>query len=452
MGERMSGADAAWLHMDRPTNRMIVNFLLRFAGRPDWDAVGAAVQERLVEPYPRLRECVNEPIVSMPPVSVPQWVPASEFRLDNHLRRVRLAAGDDRALLAYVESQVSEALDPALPLWQLHCIDCDQHSSALLLRTHHALGDGTALIHALLALSDPDDGPPQGPAAVTAPPSDAPAGPAGYRSALTSASGVATALPRAIFGDSDSRETITASFHSLRKLATVRQDRQLILRERLGLEKSLARCNPVSLDDLKRVARTDAVTVNDVLLSVVTAAFGEYLRERGGEATEIVAMLPVNIRPMDTPLPRRWGNRFGLVYPALPVAVMSRGDRVVAVHTAMQEVKQAQQAHVVFSWLSSIGYAPRRVENTLIDSYAGMGSVIISNVTGPRRQLSIAGTPVASLLFWVPTSGPVGIGVSMISYAGNVTLGLMVDQALVPDVDRLCELMNEELAALSSTP
>jgi diacylglycerol O-acyltransferase len=450
MGERMSGADAAWLHMDRPTNRMIVNFLLRFAGQPDWDAVQAAVQERLVEPYPRLRQRVTEPVVSMPPISVPQWVAATDFRLENHLRRVRLPAGDDRALLDYVESQVSEALDPGLPLWQLHCIDSDQQGSALLLRTHHALGDGTALIHALLALSDPDDGPLQGPAAVTALPSDAPAGPPGYRSALTSASGFAAALPRAIFGDARSRETVTAGFHSLRELATVRQDRQLVLREELGLQKSLARCAPVGLDVLKCAAQKEGVTVNDVLLSVVSAAFGAYLRERGGDVAEIVAMLPVNIRPMDTPLPRCWGNRFGLVYPVLPVGVMSRRDRVAAVHTAMQEVKRAQQAHVVFSWLSSVGYTHRWVENLLIDSYAGMGSMIISNVTGPRRQMSIAGTPVASLLFWVPTSGPVGIGVSMISYAGEITLGLMVDQALVPDVDRLCTLMNEELGALAA--
>ena len=74
-----------------------------------------------------------------------------------------------------------------------------------------------------------------------------------------------------------------------------------------------------------------------------------------------------------------------------------------------------------------------------------MSSAIITNVTGPRVPIRIAGTEVTGLLFWVPTSGPVGVGLSLVSYAGNVNLGIMVDSALIPDLDRLQMLMNEEL-------
>jgi len=99
----------------------------------------------------------------------------------------------------------------------------------------------------------------------------------------------------------------------------------------------------------------------------------------------------------------------------------------------------------VFAWVSSVGRTPAQVENLLIDRYAGMSSVIITNVPGPRQRISIAGSPVAGLLFWVPTSGPVGVGMSLISYAGELTVGIMVDSRLVPDLERLRQLVDEEL-------
>lgn len=75
-------------------------------------------------------------------------------------------------------------------------------------------------------------------------------------------------------------------------------------------------------------------------------------------------------------------------------------------------------------------------------------SVIITNVTGPRHPMSLAGTPVTDLLFWVPTSGPVGVGLSLVSYAGKIILGIMVDSHLVPDAERLRALLDEELQEL----
>ncbi len=37
------------------------------------------------------------------------------------------------------------------------------------------------------------------------------------------------------------------------------------------------------------------------------------------------------------------------------------------------------------------------------------------------------------MLFWVPQSGDIGIGVSILSYAGKVQFGLITDAALTPD-------------------
>jgi hypothetical protein len=161
-------------------------------------------------------------------------------------------------------------------------------------------------------------------------------------------------------------------------------------------------------------------------------------------------MLPFNLRPLDQPMPRTLGNQFGLVYPTVPVGPMDGDERIAAVHDQMQKIKLAKQANVVFTWVSSVGLTPAPIENVLIDRYAGMSSVIITNVPGPRHRISIAGSELTGLLFWVPTSGPVGVGLSLVSYAGELVIGIMVDASLVPDLDEFRGLLDEELEGLRS--
>jgi diacylglycerol O-acyltransferase len=47
MSTRLSSADAAWLHMDRPTNLLVINSVLLFEGPIDWQRVRQVSQVRL---------------------------------------------------------------------------------------------------------------------------------------------------------------------------------------------------------------------------------------------------------------------------------------------------------------------------------------------------------------------------------------------------------------------
>src|SRR4051812_10797101 len=181
MGERLTGADAAWLHMDRPTNRMIVNMVAWFDEEPDWDEMRAALQKRWVDVYPRFHQVVREPALPMGRVAVPEWVEVDEFRLDDHIVTARIPQpGDDAALHAYVEGHVADPLPADQPLWQVHFLSGYRDGGAMLLRASHALGDGPALMPALLALADAPPGfDERGPPALVAPPVDEDTGPKG---------------------------------------------------------------------------------------------------------------------------------------------------------------------------------------------------------------------------------------------------------------------------------
>jgi WS/DGAT/MGAT family acyltransferase len=148
----MSNADAAWLHMDRPTNLMVVNALLWFEERVDAGRVREILRSRLVEPFPRFRQLVTERRLG---VGVPSWEDDPSFELDRHVHYLALPApGDKRALEALVSDLIARPLDRSKPLWDWYLVDGFGAGMAMIVRIHHCIADGIALSRVLLSLTD----------------------------------------------------------------------------------------------------------------------------------------------------------------------------------------------------------------------------------------------------------------------------------------------------------
>ena len=64
--------------------------------------------------------------------------------------------------------------------------------------------------------------------------------------------------------------------------------------------------------------------------------------------------------------------------------------------------------------------------------------------------IHLAGATVRSVMFWVPQSGDVGLGVSILSYAGEVRLGIAADALRVPDPENLVAGFERELGELAA--
>lgn len=87
----------------------------------------------------------------------------------------------------------------------------------------------------------------------------------------------------------------------------------------------------------------------------------------------------------------------------------------------------------------AVGTLPGDVAKQVTTWFAGKASAVLTNVPGPRQQIYFAGKPLKSLVFWVPQSGQIGLGISIFSYNGSVTLGLMADEQLVPNPQRIID-------------
>lgn len=451
----MGSADAAWLHMDRPQNLMVINGVFWFDEQVDWERFAAVIEERLVAPFPRFRQRVSEPRMG---VGTPQWEDDPAFDLGLHLHRIALPApGDRRALEAFVADRMVVPLDRSRALWEFHLIDGYGSGSAVLARMHHAIADGIALARVLFSLTDERAAGDDDAATIIAP--ERRHGPLD----LLRPAAAALSLGRDVAGAMlhEGLEVATHPRHvaevvrtagddarTLAKVLRARPDTDTVLRGRAGIAERVAWADPVPLEGVRELAHAHGATINDVLVAAMTGALREYLIGRDSLVDEIHAIVPFNLRPLDEPLPRELGNRFGLVTLPLPVGIPDRGERLRAVMRAMGRIKTSPEGPISYAVLNAIGVTPAQVEAALVGVFSGVGSTVLTNVPGPRATVFLAGSPVRGVLVWAPVSGDMAMSVSIFSYAGGVSVGVMTDAGLVPDPETIVAAFARELRGL----
>ena len=458
MSARLSTADTAWLHMDRPTNLMVINSVELFDEPPDWERVKQIIQSRLVDRYPRFRQRVIE---SRLPLRAPRWEDDPDYALEHHVHRLALPAPGDRAALQeLVGDLMTMPLDRKRPLWHTYLVEGFGEGAAIINRMHHCIADGIALAGVMLSLTDsaPDAG--IAPTAPEPPLTPSPrllpslAGSPGRILAAAGHAGAAAVRHGAGLVTSPSHAAsltgaIARDGTTLARLLLTPADAASAIKGDPGISRRVAWGDPLSLEQVKEIAHSHDATVNDVLMAALSGGLRHYLRDRGAPAREIQALVPFNLRPLDRPVPPDLGNKFGLVFLPLPVGVSGSYRRLTEVHKRMTEIKQGRDGPMSYALLSAMGLTPEPVERRIVDLFTGKGTAIVTNVPGPSEPVYLAGTPVRTVLVWAPTSGHIGMSVSIFSYRGEVTVGLMVDAALIPDPHHVVTQLELELEALA---
>jgi diacylglycerol O-acyltransferase / wax synthase len=460
----MSSADAAWLRMDGPANPMVINSLIRFEGPLDVGRLSQVLQRRLVAAHPKFAMLVHAgrlPLVgSLPsvgplPAVGPRWERDPRFALGRHLHRRALPRPrDEAALRALVGDLVSSPLPDDRPPWQAYLIECaDSEDTALLVRMHHCIADGIALAQVLLSLTDglgedERSGAPQ----------------VAARSEDRSPHGVAAGAVRAT--SALLHESLERLLHPRRLLALARggaRDVEVLakllahpadpagaLKRPLTGMRRVGWSRPIALEEVKAIAHHSGATVNDVLLAAVTGGIRGHLRDGGVAAPRrMTAIVPVNLRPPGAPLPPELGNRFGLVFLDLPLSERAPSRRLTIVKERMDAIKRSPEAPVSYAVLQGMGLAPAEVESRAVALFSAKGTAVVTNVPGPREPRLLAGTTVRDLAIWAPASGSVGMSVSLFSYRGKVTVGLLADTAVLSDPHAVAERVASEIDALA---
>ena len=132
----------------------------------------------------------------------------------------------------------------------------------------------------------------------------------------------------------------------------------------------------------------------------------------------------------------------------LPVGIADPIHRLQEVRRRMAELKQSYEAPVTFGLFAALGFAPKLAQDRLFDMLLSRATAVMTNVPGPQHPLYLAGARLEEIMFWVPQSGDIGMGVSILSFGGNVQFGLVTDAAMVPDPEAIIARFNPEFEQL----
>ena len=460
--ERMSRVDTAWLRMDSDANLMMIIGVWLLAPQLSLAELQQRVEQSLLA-YPRFRQKVVEDAVGA------NWVEDRAFDIEHHVQRQALRAHAGEAPLATLKRRVAELattpLDRSRPLWQFQLVEnLDGEHSALICRIHHCIGDGIALTSVMLSMADGGKAPPLRRSQAAAPADDGddwladtlikPMAELAIKAIGITGQGLGKGIEMLsqrgdpVANTADAARIAYQVVSDLAAFALMPDDSPTRLKGTATPGKKVAWGEPLPLDEVKAVGKVLDASINDVLLSCVAGAIGDYLRSKGDDPSgqEIRAMVPVNLRPLSEAY--TLGNRFGLVPLVLPIGIANPIERLVAVRARMAELKGSFQPLLAFGVLALSGLVVKPVQAVITGLFAKKATAVMTNVPGPREPLSLCGRSVKQLMFWVPQSGDIGMGVSILSYAGGVQFSLITDARMCPDPEAIIERFAPEFDKL----
>ncbi len=451
--ESMTSVDRAWLEMDERNNPMIVSAIIEFEGVRSLKQLAACIVSRLLE-YPRFQQRAEDD--SGPA----KWISDRDLRFDYHVRLLKLPGIDpdpEWELRQAVGYELSQGLDRSLPLWRITLFPRGKGTAVVLFRAHHAVADGIALMQVLLNITDDAI---KAKAATTAKPSKtakaarSPArrGPARQlkqiRSMLKKIGDFVVADIRhpALAAQQlrQGRDAVTAVVRLIRLPA----DNPACFSAPLSGHRSVAWNGALPFEPIRVFAKANNIKINDVFLTALAGAFRKYLVKTDGAVSKgqnLRVSIPVNLR---TEADGDLGNRFGLVMLDLPIGISDWRKRLKLVSERMEALKHSPEARAVLASLAVAGRMPVAVEKRLVNYLAAKTATVVSNLPGPKEPLRISGARLHKMVFWPPQSGGVGIGISLLSYAGGVTVGVSADIQVIPDPQLLIAAFNEEIDAM----
>ncbi|MGZ5194583.1 MAG: wax ester/triacylglycerol synthase family O-acyltransferase [Ramlibacter sp.] len=459
-GERMTKVDTAWLRMDSPSNLMMIVGVWSLKPPVKYHELCRRVEERLLK-YNRFRQRVVEDTAGA------TWVEDTDFDIERHVLHEKLPKHAKGKAQSALQDRVGELamqpLDPKHPLWQMHLVEDYEGGSALIVRIHHCIADGIALISVTMSLVDGGEAPPERKR------KEAPAGAEDWiahtlikpftdmtvKALGAAGEGAVKSLGmlrdphKGIEGSIDLAKLAYQVISDAAALALMPDDSKTRLKGKPGGSKRVAWCQPIPLDEVKAVGKALNCSVNDVLLSCVAGALGEYLTSLGDNVAgqEIRAMIPVNLRPIEHAY--KLGNRFGLVPLVLPIGTENPIERVYEVRRRMNALKGSTQPLLAFGVLAVAGLLIKPAQDAILALFGKKTTAVMTNVPGPRDKLKFLGSTLEQSMFWVPQSGDIGLGVSILSYGGGVQFGVITDTALCPDPQKIIDEFEPEFAKLS---
>ncbi|MGB8770522.1 MAG: wax ester/triacylglycerol synthase family O-acyltransferase [Candidatus Korobacteraceae bacterium] len=451
-----SFGDALFLHVERPGQPLNIAGVSVFEGEIKLTACRAFIESKLPL-VPRYRQRV---VPASFDLGLPHWEVDPQFDIRNHIRAVRLKHGTEDELKALAGKIVSESLDRQRPLWDFTLARLQGGRTGLIVRIHHCMADGIAGVGVMNVIMDTTPTPP--PIArkkqpVEPPPQPKDAGAAildGLAKSYLSLVNGAAALHSGLLNMAQEAVANPAEAPSelLRVLSELAAPAEPLPFNVVCTGPQKFAWTDVPLADIKAIKNACGGTVNDVVLTVVTLAFGRYARQRGvkldGRSLRIV--IPVNVRGNGEAT--ELGNQISFVPVPLPLDLLDPVKLLAVVTERVEFLKRARAAEFVGLFGGLLSTLPnafwKNIGPVVSQLPLSLCNLICTNVPGPQTPLYLMGHKMLSWYPWVPIGGLMGINCAILTYNGTAYFGFTGDVNAAPDLERLEKFVDQSFAEL----
>ncbi|KAF7810987.1 O-acyltransferase WSD1-like [Senna tora] len=434
----------------QPNTNQVIHCVMGVKNPIEIDSMKALIRDSLLLQHPRFTS-----LLVRDHRGFEHWR-RTQIDIDRHIKVIHgpvAGAGvDDQSAINDYLAELSidaSSISADKPLWEIHLLIAH---NCLILRIHHALGDGISLMAMLLAscrkVEDPE------------------ATPTLFSLNRKKSRGGNWKDWRKLWG-----LVVTVWFCVVFAIEfAVRclwvRDRRTAISGGAGVEqwpRKIATAR-FRLEDMKAVKMAVAgATINDVLFAIISSGLSRYLDFRASDGLQdglrLTGLAMVNLRPQEglqvdlSNLMRsnsraRWGNKFGMIL--LPVSY-HRSDcsdpleHLKRAKAMIDRKKQSLEAH--FSY--TVGDF---VMSTLGPKYASLlnyrivcnTSFTISNVVGPQEEIMIGGNPI-TFLRAINSALPHALTLNMVSYAGMADMQIQVAKDIIPDPEFLAKCFEDAL-------
>ncbi len=463
--DRLTSTDASFLHQEGRNSHMHIGGVLVFEGPPPpFEDYLEHVRGRL-HLVPRYRQKLATPPLE---TGRPLWIDDPAFNLEYHVRQTALPApGSEEQLLLLTSRIASQSLDRTKPLWESWMIEGlepreegGEERFALIFKTHHSLVDGVSGVDLATVLLDMEEKPKRGSSKEVEPwrPTPVP-GPAGLMvTGLKDAVGAGAALVEraasALLNPVRAAGALRGAVEGVGELAwaALNPAPETPLNVPIGPHRRFA-VRRQQLDDYKEIKDALGGTVNDVVLTVVSGALGEWLRSRGvrTEGLEMRALVPVSVRNQDHE--GSLGNQLAVLRGPLPVYIKDPVTRLGVVRRAMDGLKESKQAVGAATLAAVNELAPPTIlaQASRIQFSTRLFNLLVTNIPGPQFPLYVLGRRLEDLfpLAFLPENH--ALAVAIMSYNGNLEYGLLGDFDALPDIEVVADGLDTALQELLET-
>ena len=456
--ERLAAADATFLRIETPHEPQHVGSVSIIDGGPLRDDTGRVRFDEIREHVGRRLHRVSrmrQRIMEVPyGQGRPVWVDDADFDLDYHVRLTALPRpGDGDQLNELISRVQSIALDRSRPLWEMWIIDgLEDDDVGLVIKTHHALGDGIANVDLALAIVDLE----ADPSDEGDPPAWEPRPAPSERRLLADSVGDQMSRPLAMTKSAmraarNPKPTIDSVTNVVRTAANFQaKPDPAPWNQPVSPHKRWVHAD-VSMEITRDLKAARGVSINDVVLAACSGALRELLGHRDAhtEGRVLKAMVPVSLRT-DDEHGDTLGNKISLMIVDLPVDEpdpIARLDRVHATTSELKAAGNADGAEAIIKIADAI--TPFAVPLTQFVSRQIPMNLVITNIPGPPIPLFLLGAQIRRTYPYVEVIDNQGLTIAVVSYEGRLFFGITSDRDVIADLDDVAASIEREFLALA---